>query len=163
MNDTKECNELKTCENTNTTSDSTCNNTNSHKSVCREDGDHVCQCANGSKTHSCGCGDHSHTDACKCKNTPKQVEAVVSLEDTIALMNSSDFKDRLRAEYWQTKIRYENLKKLNNLIEASEYGVVEFSKKAFETPRELFRAQQAVMGEYLHILEIRAIAERVKL
>lgn len=29
------------------------------------------------------------------------------LKDTVELMTSSDYKDRFRAEYWQTKIRAE--------------------------------------------------------
>ena len=128
------------------------------------DPNHVCKCAEAAKVsgqpvaqHSC-CGGHHHTQA-----TRSQVEVVNSLEDTIALMTSTNFADRLRAEYWQTKIRYENLKRLNNMIELSEYGAIEFTKDAFKTPKELFKAQQKAMGEYLHILELRAIAERITL
>jgi hypothetical protein len=33
----------------------------------------------------------------------------MELKDTIALMNSSDYKDRFKAEYYQTKIRYDKL------------------------------------------------------
>ena len=29
----------------------------------------------------------------------------MELKDTIELMNSSDYKERFKAEYWQTKIR----------------------------------------------------------
>lgn len=138
-----------------------------HEGCCGGNGhkehNHVCKCAEAAKVsgqptnHTCGCG-HHHNHA-----TKQQVEAINSLEDTVALMTSASFADRLRAEYWQTKLRYENLKKLNNLIEASEYGVVEFTKDALKTPKELFRAQQKVMGEYLHILEVRAVAERIEL
>jgi uncharacterized protein YydD (DUF2326 family) len=125
------------------------------------DPNHVCKCAEAAKVsgqavaqQSCGCG-HNHST--------KVVEAVNTLDDTVALMTSANFADRLRAEYWQTKIRYENLKRLNNMIELSEFGVVEFTKDAFKTPKDLFRAQQKAMGEYLHILELRAIAERIDL
>ena len=34
-------------------------------------------------------------------------------KDTVNLMLSSDYKERFKAEYYQTKIRYEKLKKLN--------------------------------------------------
>ena len=34
---------------------------------------------------------------------------MITLDDTIILMSSSDYKDRFKAEYWQTKIRYEKL------------------------------------------------------
>ena len=36
----------------------------------------------------------------------------MTLEETISLMNSEDYKDRFKAEYYQTKIRYEKLHKL---------------------------------------------------
>ena len=36
----------------------------------------------------------------------------MELKDTVELMNSSDYKDRFKAEYWQTKIRYEKLRKM---------------------------------------------------
>lgn len=138
-----------------------------HEGCCggngHNDPNHVCRCAEAAKVsgqptnHTC-CGGHHHNHT-----TKQQVEAITSLEDTIALMTSASFVDRLRAEYWQTKLRYENLKKLNNLIEASEYGVVEITKDALKTPKELFRTQQKAMGEYLHILEVRAVAERIEL
>ena len=35
----------------------------------------------------------------------------MKLQDTIELMNSSDFKDRFKAEYYQLKIRRDGLKK----------------------------------------------------
>lgn len=34
------------------------------------------------------------------------------LNETIKLMNSKDYKDRFRAEYYQLKIRYEKLHKM---------------------------------------------------
>ena len=34
------------------------------------------------------------------------------LKDTINLMTSDDYKDRLLAEYWQLKIRHQNYKLL---------------------------------------------------
>ena len=42
----------------------------------------------------------------------------MELKDTIKLMESENYKERFKAEYYQTKIRYEKLKKLNNKIEA---------------------------------------------
>lgn len=128
------------------------------------DPNHVCRCkeaANQPAAHSC-CG-HNHANSSQQPKPVLEIEAVTNLEDTIALMTSTNFRDRLRAEYWQTKLRYENLKRLNDMIELSEYGVIEFAKDAFKTPKELFRAQQRAMGEYLHILELRAIAEKISL
>lgn len=36
----------------------------------------------------------------------------MELKDTIELMNSSDYKDRFKAEYQQVKIRHEKLHKM---------------------------------------------------
>ena len=48
---------------------------------------------------------------------------IISLEDTEDLMYSSDFKDRFKAEYYQTKIRYEKLHKMLNKYKA---GTLDF-------------------------------------
>ena len=34
---------------------------------------------------------------------------MMELKDTVEMMNSSDSKERFKAEYYQTKIRYEKL------------------------------------------------------
>jgi len=36
----------------------------------------------------------------------------VELEDTVELMLSDDYRDRMKAEYWQTKIRYDRLDRM---------------------------------------------------
>ena len=43
----------------------------------------------------------------------------MELKDTVAQMESSDYKERFIAEYMQTKIRYEKLKAFNTKIEAA--------------------------------------------
>ncbi len=83
-------------------------------------------------------------------------------------MLSQDHSERLKAEYWQTKIRYEKLKKYNTKVEALNYVPVKASTKAsndIPSPyvTELLVKQQRVMGEYLHILEIRAAIEGIDL
>lgn len=78
-------------------------------------------------------------------------------QDTIGLMNSADYKDRFKAEYWQTKIRYEKLKAMTNKYEA---GTLTFEPSC---SLELLREQQKHMGMYLHCLEVRAEIENVKL
>lgn len=94
------------------------------------------------------------------------------LTDTIPLMISANYKDRFVAEYHQTKIRYEKLKKFNTKIEASratnEYVHWNPDGKTVDMPvhdcpDDLLRHQQSVMGEYLHILEVRAIIEGIEL
>lgn len=90
------------------------------------------------------------------------------LRDTIEMMISADYKERFKAEYYQTKIRYEKLKAFNTKIEAAKrtqyYGqapVVDMPKH--DCPEELLLDQQTVMGNYLHILEVRAQIEGVAL
>ena len=91
------------------------------------------------------------------------------LADTAAGMLSPDYKERFRAEYAQTKIRYERLKAFNTKIEAAFRTECERPevKKApmppHDCPHDLLREQQEVMGHYLHILEVRAVIEGVDL
>jgi hypothetical protein len=89
------------------------------------------------------------------------------LKETVAMMNSADYKERFVAEYWQVKIRYEKLKAFNNKIEASErtqYGSPkQVEMPTHDCPSDLLRQQQSVMGEYLHLLEVRAVIEGIEL
>lgn len=85
----------------------------------------------------------------------------LELKDTIALMTSSDYKQRFIAEYWQTKIRYEKLKDFCNKIELANLDIMDEPKH--DVPYNILREQQKVMGEYLHILELRAIIENIDL
>lgn len=91
------------------------------------------------------------------------------LEDTAAGMTSPDYKERFKAEYIQTKIRYERLKAFNTKIEAAFRTECERPevKKApmppHDCPHDLLCEQQEVMGQYLHILEVRAVIEGVDL
>ena len=80
---------------------------------------------------------------------------------TVALMLNANYNARFIAEYMQTKIRYEKLKDFCNRIEASELTGTEAPKH--DCPISLLRQQQRAMGEYLHILEIRAIIENIDL
>lgn len=84
------------------------------------------------------------------------------LEDTIKLMNSSDYKERFMAEYWQTKIRYEKLKKFNNRIEAATISE-KVDMPLHDCPDHLLKEQQSFMGYYLNTLEVRAIIEGIDL
>ena len=85
----------------------------------------------------------------------------LELKDTIALMTSSDYKQRFIAEYWQTKIRYEKLKDFCNKIELANLDIMDEPKH--DVPYNILREQQEVMGEYLHLLELRAIIENIDL
>lgn len=81
----------------------------------------------------------------------------MELKDTIELMNSEDYKERFKAEYMQTKIRYEKLKAMTTKYEAD---TLDFKPKC---SLELLRAQQSHMGIYLHCLEVRAEIEKIEL
>jgi hypothetical protein len=81
----------------------------------------------------------------------------MELKDTIELMNSTDYKDRFRAEYYQTKIRYE---KLHKMVIKYEAGTLEFEPNC---SLALLTEQKKRMGEYLYCLEIRAEIERIEL
>ena len=98
-----------------------------------------------------------------------------SLYETAELMASGNYKDRFFAEYWQLKIRYEKLKKFNNRIEAANrtaetqcYPTRELLPQNVEMPKhdcpgDMLRTQQHIMGDYLHILEVRAVIEGIDL
>lgn len=77
----------------------------------------------------------------------------MKMSDTIGKMLSKDHKDRMWAEYWQTKIRYRKLKAFANRIEAARLqGKPE---PQHSCSYDLLRKQQSIMGEYLHVLELR--------
>ncbi len=81
----------------------------------------------------------------------------MELKDTIELMNSGDYKERFKAEYHQTKIRYDKLHKMCIKYEA---GTLNFAPKC---SLELLKEQKMYMGNYLRCLELRAEIEGVEL
>ena len=82
---------------------------------------------------------------------------MLELKDTIEMMNSPDYKERFKAEYLQTKIRYEKLHKMCIKYEA---GTLDFTPNC---SLELLKEQKMYMGNYLRCLELRAEIERVSL
>ena len=82
---------------------------------------------------------------------------ITSLADTYRLMQSDDYKERFLAEYYQTKIRYN---KLHKMIIKYEADTLDFEPNC---SIELLIKQASAMGEYLHILEIRAEIENIEL
>ena len=81
----------------------------------------------------------------------------MELKETIDGMLSADYKERFKAEYQQTKIRYQ---KLHNMLIKADAGTLEFTPTC---PLELLREQKAAMGKYLYILEVRAEMEGIDL
>ena len=89
----------------------------------------------------------------------------MELKDTIELMNSSDYKDRFKAEYYQLKIRYE---KLHNMLIKYHAGLqngdvtkyLGFEPKCSLT---VLTTQEMYMKQYLDQLSIRAEIEEIEL
>ena len=81
----------------------------------------------------------------------------MELKDTIELMTSDNYVDRFKAEYFQTKIRYEKLHKMCVKMIA---GTLDFTP---ECSLEILNNQAQHMGNYLKTLEIRAEVEGIQL
>lgn len=82
---------------------------------------------------------------------------MTDLKETIEPMQSEDYKERFKAEYYQTKIRYT---KLHNMIVKYDANKLDF------TPTcniDLLRTQKSAMGQYLYCLEVRAAIEEIEL
>ena len=82
---------------------------------------------------------------------------IKDLSDSIEMMLSEDFKERFKAEYYQTKIRYN---KLHKMVVQYEAGKLSFQPKC---SLELLKAQKSAMGQYLYTLEVRAMVEEISL
>ncbi len=89
----------------------------------------------------------------------------MELKDTVNLMLSDDHKDRLKAEYYQLKNRYDRLHAIVVKYEAGvDIGVpdlyLSFTPK---TPLDTLKKQAALMRDYLYSLEKRAAFEHIEL
>ena len=82
---------------------------------------------------------------------------VTELKQTVELMNSSDYKERFKAEYYQLKIRYD---KLHNMCEKWDKDELDFTPTC---SRFTYARQLNAMQFYLKVLEERAIAEKIEL
>ena len=79
----------------------------------------------------------------------------MELKDTIEMMQSDDYRERFKAEYYQAVIRY---KKLNTMF-------VNWDKLDF-TPacsRQTLMLQLRVMFDYITVLRTRAEHEKIEL
>lgn len=81
----------------------------------------------------------------------------MELKDTIEMMNSEDYKERFKAEYYQTKIRYDKLDKMTVKYEA---GTLDFTPSC---SLEVLKEQKKYMGNYVRMLRIRAEIEGINL
>lgn len=81
----------------------------------------------------------------------------MKLQDTIDMMNSSDYTDRFKAEYFQLKIR---LEKLADMLAKYKAGTLPFTPKCSYAALD---AQRMTMYLYLLQLEKRADVEGISL
>ena len=76
---------------------------------------------------------------------------IKELKDTVEPMLSNNYKERLKAEYYQVKIRFTDLK------DALENAVFTVEQK------DLLQSQAEYMFNYLNVLERRAKLEQIEL
>lgn len=81
----------------------------------------------------------------------------MELKDTVEMMNSEDYKERFKAEYCQTKIRYGKLK---YMLERWDEGTLNFVPTC---PRSTYNMQIRAMSDYIAVLEARAVMEGITL
>ena len=81
----------------------------------------------------------------------------MELKDTAAMMQSADYKERFKAEYYQTVIRYE---KLDAMLQKWDHGELNFEPTC---PRSTYNIQIKAMTDYIAILEARAVMEGIRL
>ena len=81
----------------------------------------------------------------------------MKLNETVEMMNSDDFKERFRAEYYQLKIRLNGLAQMLLKYERNELG---FKPKC---SFDLLNGQLRIMELYLEYLEERAEIENIEL
>ena len=94
------------------------------------------------------------------------------LRDTVEQMTSDDYKERFKAEYEQTKIRYLKLASFIHHIEAYQEAASNYDMNQqgnhLEEPKHdcslsLLKRQLRALDEYLNVLEVRAIIENIRL
>ena len=81
----------------------------------------------------------------------------MEMNDTIEMMNSPDYKERFKAEFYQTRIRYEKLRLMCAKYEA---GTLYFEPSC---SLSLLKDQMEAMDEYLYCLQMRAAIEGIEL
>ena len=81
----------------------------------------------------------------------------MELKDTVEMMSSEDYKERFKAEYFQTVIRF---KKLKNMLDRWDDGNLIFMPTC---PRSTYNMQIKAMTDYIAVLEARAVMEGINL
>lgn len=76
----------------------------------------------------------------------------MELKDTIPLMTSDDYRNRLKAEYYQTKIRAGKL-----------HSLIQNDMDLANSPKIILKRQLNAMLDYLSTLALRAELEQINL
>ena len=79
----------------------------------------------------------------------------MNLQDTVEMMNSSDYKERFKAEYYQLLLR---LDRLAGMLIKWENDMLEFTPTC---SKETFENQLIFMQGYLNSLRLRAEIEGI--
>ena len=81
----------------------------------------------------------------------------MKLSEAVEMMNSTDYKERFKAEYNQLAIRYKGLK---TMLDKWDNGTLQFEPTC---PRSTYNMQIKAMTDYLAVLEARAVMENIVL
>lgn len=81
----------------------------------------------------------------------------MKLNETVEMMNSTDYKERFKAEYLQLKIRMDGL---NNMLEKYKAGLLNFKPSC---SYDLLNGQLKAMNMYASYLKERAEIENINL
>ena len=81
----------------------------------------------------------------------------MELKDTVQMMQSEDYKERFKAEYFQNVIRYQKLK---GMLQKWDNGELNFNPTC---PRSTYNMQIKAMTDYIAVLEARAVMEGIEL
>lgn len=92
------------------------------------------------------------------KNIVLNIRKPMELKDTIEMMNSKDYKERFKAEFWQTYIRYE---KLSDMLRKHDLGQLGRLINAEEM--DLYEKQYEAMENYIEALYLRAKINNIDL
>ena len=81
----------------------------------------------------------------------------MTLKDTVEMMNSDDYKERFKAEYYQLEIRVNGLKKM---LDKWDNGELDFTPTC---PRNTYNNQFEYMVNYMTVLDDIASMEGIEL
>ena len=86
-----------------------------------------------------------------------EANQMMELKDTVAAMESSDYRERFKAEYYQTVIRF---RKLTEMLEKWDTGNLDFTPTC---GRGIYSIQICAMAEHIAVMKARAQIEGIEL